>query len=48
MLKKWIVKAYNENDYHCGAAREYTFTKLGAKIKSLKYRHYDHTKIERI
>jgi hypothetical protein len=25
LKKKWMVKAYNEKDYHYGATREYTY-----------------------
>ncbi len=47
LSKKWAVKACMEGDYHFGAPREYAFTKLGAKLRSRKYRHYDKVLIEK-
>lgn len=48
MKKKWMIKVCMDKDYHYGAPKEYARTKLGAWIKSLKWRNrYDHVKIER-
>ena len=47
--KRWMVKACMERDYHYGAPREYAYTRLGAWLKSLKYRKgYNLVKIERM
>jgi len=57
--KRWMVKACMEKDYHYELAwkkittmahpREYAYTRLGAWLKSLKYRKgYNLVKIERM